>query len=99
MQDYGETSPALKRKEKTGLKLGLGSCGKTKVFVTLLLRYFLFSNKCFENLFVQSHKNCYFSEKKIQKLLDGDMKTLLSPNNNSFFSKDLSLQVQYLFSL
>ena len=30
--DYGKTSCALKRKETIGLKLGLGKCGKTKVF-------------------------------------------------------------------
>ena len=30
MQDYEETSHALKRKEKIGLKLGLGNCGKLK---------------------------------------------------------------------
>ena len=34
MQDYAETSPALKRQEKIGLKLGLGKYGKTKVFLT-----------------------------------------------------------------
>ena len=34
MQDYGETSHALKRKEKIGLKLGLGKFEKTNVFLT-----------------------------------------------------------------
>ena len=34
MQDYGETSHAMKRKEKIGLKLRLGKCGKTKAFLT-----------------------------------------------------------------
>ena len=33
MQDYGETSHALKRKEKIGLKLRLGKSGKIKVFL------------------------------------------------------------------
>ena len=32
MQDYGETSHALKCEEKIGLKLELGKCGETKVF-------------------------------------------------------------------
>ena len=34
MQDYGETSRALKRKKKIGLKLGFGKRGETKVFLT-----------------------------------------------------------------
>ena len=34
MQDYGETSLALKRKKEIGLKLGLQKCGKTKFFST-----------------------------------------------------------------
>ena len=34
MQDHGETLHALKRKEKISLKLGLGKCGKSKVFLT-----------------------------------------------------------------
>ena len=33
MQDYGETSHALKRKKKIGLKLGLGKCGEIIVFL------------------------------------------------------------------
>ena len=33
MQDYGETSHALKRKETIGLELGLGKCGETIVFL------------------------------------------------------------------
>ena len=51
MQDYGETSHALKRKEKIGLKLGLGKCGETKVFLTPIWGIFFFSNY-FENLIV-----------------------------------------------
>ena len=34
MQDNGETSHTLKHKEKIGLKLGLGKCGESKVFLT-----------------------------------------------------------------
>ena len=40
MQDYGETSHALKRKEKIGLKLRLGKCGKTKAFMYYGIFYF-----------------------------------------------------------
>ena len=35
MEDYGETSHALKRKEKIGLKFGLGKCREIKVFLSL----------------------------------------------------------------
>ena len=38
MQDYGEASHALNHKEKIGLKLGLGKCGKIKLFLTFILR-------------------------------------------------------------
>ena len=34
MQDHGKTSHALKRKEKIGLKVGLGKCQETKAFLT-----------------------------------------------------------------
>ena len=34
MQDYRETSRALKRTEKIGLKLESGKCEESKVFVT-----------------------------------------------------------------
>ena len=37
-----DASRTQKRKEKIGLKLGLGKCGKTKVFLSLLLWYILF---------------------------------------------------------
>ena len=33
--EYRETLHALNHKEKIGLKLGLGKCAKTKVFLTL----------------------------------------------------------------
>ena len=42
MQDYGEASHALKRKQKFGLKLELGNSAKSKVFLTFTLRYFFF---------------------------------------------------------
>ena len=32
MRDSGETSHALKRKEKIGLKLGIGNCGESDLF-------------------------------------------------------------------
>ena len=40
-QDYGETSHALKRKKKIGLKLELGKCGENKVFLTFKLVSFI----------------------------------------------------------
>ena len=42
MQDNGETlQHELKRKEKIGLKLELGKCGKTKVFLIFTVFSFL----------------------------------------------------------
>ena len=41
MPRYTETSRALKRKEKIGLKLGLGKCGKLKFFSLSFKQYFL----------------------------------------------------------
>ena len=37
MQDYGETSHVLKRKEKTNVKSRLGKCGETKVFLSFVV--------------------------------------------------------------
>ena len=46
---YRKTSRALQRKEKTGLKLGLEKCMKTKVFRLNFYGIFFFKN-FFENL-------------------------------------------------
>ena len=65
MQDYGEILHALKRKEKIGLKLELGKCGETKVFLTFTvfsLFKLLGKSDCVIN---KSDKNSYVSEKKI----------------------------------
>ena len=40
MQEYRETSRALKRKENIGLKLGLKKRGDTKVFANLSFTIF-----------------------------------------------------------
>ena len=86
MQDYEETSHALKRKEKIGLKLGLGKCGKTKVLYNFL-QYFLFLS-CFQNLIVLSPlkvtKIAIFLKKNSVKLFNGGMGTLPCPQKKFF---------------
>ena len=70
MLKYGETSRALKRKEKIGLKLELIKCGKTWSFFNF---YGIF---CFQIAFKFSLSTLFqkplkllFSEKKITKIV------------------------------
>ena len=65
MQDYGETTHALKCNEKIGLNLGLRKCEKAKAFLTFTVFSFvklLGKSNCV--ISYKSHKNCYFCEKK-----------------------------------
>ena len=67
MQDYGETSHAMKRKEKIGLKSGLGKCGETKDFLTFMVfSFFKLLFKVYNCVIsFKSHKNWNFFEKKM----------------------------------
>ena len=71
-----------------GLKLELRKRGETQVFLTNLLRYFLFSN-CLENpIFyfpLKVTKIAIFVKKKSPQLFIKGMRTFSSPPEASFF--------------
>ena len=93
MKDNRETSHALKRQEKIGLKLRLGKCGELKFVLTFAFFSFQIFSNCFENLIVSFHmkvtKIAIFMKKKKKKLKllngHGGMGTLPFPPRTQFF--------------
>ena len=85
----------MKCKEKNGLNLELGYCGKTKVFPTQHLRYFFFESlgkyKCV--IFFKLTKSAIFYKKKRRKSRILFNNIALSPEPRIFNAKNLSLQI------